>query len=187
MEKWQEKIIKEIYEVDFIKDKKIIQTSFAELCKPLQNLTNYKYDNKPKFEGVVKNDYDSIILSFEVGNEGYQLDLYNKSIKLIAGPKTGGYVNNVPMVQPVCIVEYSIQDEKKQVYKVEIVDEQKYKSIIKCDTIQSEYNIKRDYNNLVFDKEIYKKIITNLMDIAITGTFEGECIVEDYTMDGPFM
>ena len=98
MEKWQETLIKKIYEVNFISDKDLINKSFKELYKPILDL---KKDHK-KFEcdyGGIKRDQDDLVsLVFEVGNYAYNLNICEKSLILFAGDKTDRYQNHVPVL-----------------------------------------------------------------------------------------
>ena len=205
MEKWQRKIVKEIYEVNFKKDIKIIKKAFKELCQPMLDLKNYNYNKECKYREAKETEDD--ILSFEVGNYAYQLIISNTSLILFSGNKSGKYMNNIPAINTVCRVEYSILDEqieKKQVYEVNIEYEEKYELISNCNLNEIKEKIKdgpsdfkfnekenrfiseQAYYTFVFDEDIYKIIINNMMNLAVVGSFEIEFIPENLLMyDGP--
>ena len=186
LEKWQEILIKKLYEVNFISDKEIINNSFKELCQPLNGLKKEHRKFECGYRGIQRDQYDLITLVFEVGNYAYQLNICEKSLILFAVDKTGGYQNHIPVLNKVCSVKYEI-DKGKQKYKVGIDNRDRYKTIAKCNSIESEKTIEEEYDNFVFNKDTYKTIINNLMDIVETGTLEGKNIFEDYIMNEPFM
>ncbi len=185
MEEWQKVLCQKKYDRNFLGDKKIINKAFEELCKPVAEVNNW--DKECKYKGIVELDKDNenVVLEFDLGDESYQLIVDYPTLKLVFGVKTGRYIKDRSMLESVCEIMYYIDkntDEKNEVYRVKITNEKEYKQWTNCSKIECEKYM-YESNNFIFDKENYKRIINNLMNIATTGSFKGKNIFEDHTED----
>ena len=177
LEKWQKILCQKEFKRDFVKDKEIIDKAFEELCNPVVEVNG----GDSKYKGIVEfQDNQKVVLEFDLGDEGYQLTVNYTALKLVFGVKTGKSIFERSILEPVCEIIYYIDkntDEKKEVYRVKIANEKEYKQWTNCNEIESEKYI-YESNSLIFDKDNYKRIINNLMNIATTGTFKGTYIFE---------
>lgn len=189
LEKWQEKMLKEIYQVFFIYDIDIIEQSFKELCQPILDLVNSKnYRIRCEFKGFGEKNNKNNIVSFRLAQWLYQLEVDLTKIATLKLTVFLGMDKDIKNLGKICSAEYAIDTEKyTQKYEVVIDNEEIYKKsighdkkLIEHDSIESQKIIikEKKYDNFIFYKDTYKTIINNLMNIVETGTFEGKCIFE---------
>jgi hypothetical protein len=191
LREWQNKLWEKIYDKNFLEDKEIINKAFEELCQPIIDGDS---KSKCKFEKV-KDDEDEVVLRLKITDkihEVYELTISEKTLLLCSGFEY--YDHGEKNIRPICLIEYKTQDENRiydqEIYIVNVKDKEKYGQQISYSFEQGEKTEVRKVGEdkpYVFNKDKYKRIINNLMEIAIIGTFEDMDIFKDYTMDEPFI
>lgn len=185
MEKWQEKILTQVFHKDFIGDKEIINTAFKELCKPIEEVCDKK--SSCKYNGQIDNyGYGGYMLEFEVQYNAYQLQVLENKLLLFFGSKITNYIED-KSIDPICKIEYWL-DKNEEIYSVDVLRQRRYKKIIDYDlqNVDLKYEEVREKTDFIFDEDKYKKIINNLMNIATTGLFKGNKIFELKEIVNPF-
>lgn len=181
LEKWQEKLCKESYTRNFYDDKDIINDVFKELCKPIEinadGTKNYNYEHDVDYEE------DTIMSKLTIKEkEVYKLTMYKDFLKLCFGHEINDKYGK-KIIQPVCIIKYEVQDGE-ETYTINVEDKKVYgKKISYKFELGEDKTLYKDkeYKPLESNEDIYKRIITNLMNIAVTGTLEGEKLFEKNT------
>ena len=178
LREWQNKLWEKIYDKNFLEDKEIINKAFEELCQPIIDGDS---KSKCKFEKV-KDDEDEVVLRLKITDkihEVYELTISEKTLLLCSGFEY--YDHGEKNIRPIC---------DQEIYIVNVKDKEKYGQQISYSFEQGEKTEVRKVGEdkpYVFNKDKYKRIINNLMEIAIIGTFEDMDIFKDYTMDEPFI
>ena len=158
MEKWQEKILTQVFHKDFIGDKEIINTAFKELCKPIEEVCDKK--SSCKYNGQIDNyGYGGYMLEFEVQYNAYQLQVLENKLLLFFGSKITNYIED-KSIDPICKIEYWL-DKNEEIYSVDVLRQRRYKKIIDYDlqNVDLKYEEVREKTDFIFDEDKYKKII----------------------------
>lgn len=177
MELWQEKLCKESYTRNFYKDKETINKVFEELCQPIINVDG---KGECKYENGINNDADAPMSKLTIKKtEVYELLIFKDFLKLCFGYECNDR-SGEKTIKPVCLIEYRVEDGE-ETYTIEVKDKKVYGKKISHEFELAE--IKPLYKDKEFklfesNEDTYRMIITNIMNIAVTGTLEGEKLFE---------
>lgn len=181
MEQWQEKLWKEFYNKNFLDDKDIINQVFEELCQPIINVGNKL---KCKYEGCIdSSEYTTTSRLRITKNNIYELTIASNYLMLCFGYEYNDS-NGEKTIKPSCIIKYKIIEDGEEIYRIEVTDKKSYGKNISHDFELGKDTIlykEKDCRPFEFNEDGYKMIINNLMDIAVTGTLDGEKLFEKNT------
>ena len=180
MEKWQEKILTKIFHKDFLKDKGTIGTAFKEVCKPVEGKGDR--NNKCIYNAMIEDKEDEYCtFELELQIYSFQLDVFNSKLRLTFGQKTSDY-SQYKRINPICKIEYYIS-EKQEIYEGEVLRKRDYEKYVGYEFEGEGLIEEKEVTDFIFNDNKYKRIINNLMNIAVTGTFKGKHIFKSVKAD----